>query len=316
MADQQDPSEDRELAHGAARGDTRMRQAVSDLVHPMVMRQTGIFCKRYCQSHHFHFACTLFPEWGRKPSEVPLCNWGNGSYGWMLDELTKPDRLLRFEARDGATLSNYLVSIICSQSFYERWKDWRFGRRVRVPTYIQELGQHASRMFLELHNGDAVASIAQRLGMVLADAETLAKDIIAELTRRHRLYLLDPPKVVSLTGLGGGNEDDGDGVLEADIPDHSQDPQRLHDFGMLAAGWQALSPIEQFVLENMVVDELDANAVLQALCESGISIVEGVPPDQTNRQQLYYFRRKAVAKLAKQAELIDDDSKNGDQGFN
>jgi hypothetical protein len=47
----------------------------------------------------------------------------------------------------------------------------------------------------------------------------------------------------------------------------------------------------------MVIDELDANSVLEALCQHGISIKEGTPPEQIDRQQLYFFRRKTLLKL-------------------
>jgi hypothetical protein len=52
----------------------------------------------------------------------------------------------------------------------------------------------------------------------------------------------------------------------------------------------------------MLIDELDANEVLAALIKLDISLAEGVPAEQSNRQQLYYFRRKALAKLAQLME--------------
>ncbi|WP_455212141.1 hypothetical protein, partial [Kaarinaea lacus] len=64
-----------------------------------------------------------------------------------------------------------------------------------------------------------------------------------------------------------------------------------------------LTAVEQFVLEAMLIDEQDASDVLSALIKLNISIADGVPAQQTNRQQLYYFRRKALAKLA---EMMDE----------
>jgi hypothetical protein len=306
---------DIELAEGAARGDPELRKAMSALAHPMVLKQTGVFCKRFCHSNHFHYSCTLFSAWGRTTAEVPLCEWGNGSYAWMLDDLTKSERLLRFEGRSGSSLKHYLSTIINSQPFYERWKNWRFNRRVRVPVYIQRLGQNAVRLFFELSNGDTLANIAQRIGLDLLSTQRLAKEIIAELARRNKLYLLDPPKTASLTGYHGMEDGDEDALIEADIPDSSLDPEKLHENRKLAAGWEALTPVEQFVLESLVVDELDANEVLEALNKMNISIKEGVPPSQTDRQQLYYFRRKALAKLADNAGFSKGDSNKFVSGF-
>ena len=56
--------------------------------------------------------------------------------------------------------------------------------------------------------------------------------------------------------------------------------------------------MEQFVLEALLIDEQEAMDVLTALKTLGISIKDGVPPEEVDRQQLYYFRRKALAKLA------------------
>ena len=88
------------------------------------------------------------------------------------------------------------------------------------------------------------------------------------------------------------------GLLDWDIPasdvslEQSQEQARLHD------AWQRLDPVEQWVLEAMLVEEQDASDVLQALCKLQLRIDARVPPENTSRQQLYYFRRKTLAKLA------------------
>ena len=47
----------------------------------------------------------------------------------------------------------------------------------------------------------------------------------------------------------------------------------------------------------MIIEEQDADDVLQALRALGVSIKPGVEAEQTNRQQLYYFKRKALSRL-------------------
>jgi hypothetical protein len=49
----------------------------------------------------------------------------------------------------------------------------------------------------------------------------------------------------------------------------------------------------------MDIDDQDANDVLAALEKLNISIKDNVAAQDTDRQQLYYFRRKTLAKLAK-----------------
>ena len=58
------------------------------------------------------------------------------------------------------------------------------------------------------------------------------------------------------------------------------------------------SKLEQFVIEALVIEQQDANAVLAALAKLGVSIKPGVAAQDTDRQQLYYFRRKTLAKIA------------------
>ena len=191
------------LAQAAAGGDAVARKTVSDLADPLIIRQTELFCKRFCYDHRFRYSCTLPHGWA-KVQDAPYCEWGNASYAWMLEDLTSESRLQRFEGADGARLIDYLGVISHSQPFYERWKDWRFGRRVRAPSYIQELGPDSVKLFLWMRDGDDIANMAQRLGKSDAETTAMASQIIIELTQRNRLHLLDPPKTESLTGLKVG----------------------------------------------------------------------------------------------------------------
>jgi hypothetical protein len=288
-----------DLARTAAQGDPAARKTVNELVHNIITYQTDRFCKRFCRENQYYYCCTLPKPWGSSPKEAPLCEWGNASYAWMLDDLTNANRLRQYEGKHGARLNDYVYRIANSLPFYERWKDWRFGRKVHVPTYIQDLGPDAGKVFLGLRSHEAVANIAQRLGKSLADTEDLCQRIIMILTQRNRLHLLDPPNTVSLSTL---NQNDEQGSGEADVPYFDLAPEQQEIHAQLWRVWKKLTAVEQFVLEAMLIDELDANEVLAALIKLDISLAEGVPAEQSNRQQLYYFRRKALAKLAQLME--------------
>lgn len=297
-------TDDVELARKAAAGDAAARGAVSDIAHPIVGHQTNVFCRRFCGDNHHQYACTLFKTWGRREGSAPLCEWGNGSYAWMLDDLTGATRLNRFEGRDGATLASYLFTIANSRPFYERWKDWRFGRRTRVPAYIQSLDPDAGRMFLMIRDGHDLPAVAQALHLPEARVENLAARIVEALMARRRLHLLVKDREESLTGMGAGPDDDEAADAQGDLPSHDSDPEAGEHLRMLAAGWARLEPLEQYVLEAMLVDGLAANEVLAALQRLGVSLREGVAPEDMNQQQVFHFRRKALKKLTRLSGLL------------
>jgi hypothetical protein len=297
------------LARLAADGDAAARRAVNEVVHPIVTFQTRRFCGRFCGGNRYHFYCTLEPtspspaspspaRLTQAPADALLCEFGNASYAWMLDDLTRAERLRRFEGRNGARLYDYLFRIANSLPFYERWKDWRFGRNAYVPTYVRDLHPMAGHIFRQLREGASIPAIAQKLHLDEARTEALCQRIIALLTRRSRLFLLDPPRTVSLSGPETG--DDGQGRsfgAERQLPSFDETPEEREAKQRLQFAWAKLTTVEQFVLEAMLIDEEAADDVLQALAKLDIALKKGVAPKDTNRQQLYYFRRKAFEKL-------------------
>lgn len=288
-----------ELAQRAANGDKAARADINQLIHPIISFQTNRFCKRFCRDNKFQYRCTLAQSWGTPPRGSIFCEWGNASYAWMLDDLTNENRLLKYAGRDGARLNDYIYYIANSLPFYERWKDWRFGRKVHVPTYIQELAPLAAKVFYALRAGEEIPSIAQKLLLSEEETENLCQQIIIILTQRNRLHLLDPPSTRSLTESAGKDQGALDtGSSQFDIPDFDETPELLENKEQLAQAWEQLTPVEQYVIEAMLIDEQDADDVLQALAKMAISIKSGVDAAETNRQQLYYFRRKTLAKLA------------------
>jgi hypothetical protein len=288
------------LARRAADGDSAARRRVNELVHPIISCQTHRFCRRFCRGNQRRYACTLQPPLsGGPPRGALLCEFGNASYAWMLDDLTHQRRLLRFQGRNGARLYDYLYSIANSLPFYERWKDWRFGRRVHVPTYIREMGPLAAKVFMELRASSTVADIAQKLRRSEPEVEQLSHTIIVALTRRSRLHLLNPPRTVSLSEPEGDRRGAADHRHhERDIPVHDEPLEDREARQKLKRAWERLTALEQFVLEAMLIDGEDAAQVLAVLRRVGVSVKKGVRPEDLNRQQLYYFRRKAFSKLS------------------
>jgi len=284
------------LAQQAAGGELVARQHVNKLIHPIITYQTGRFCKRYCFENRFRFACTLEKPVGPVSKDAHLCEWGNASYGWMLNDLSNSNRLLRYQGKHDSSLNNYIYSIANSMPFYERWKDWRFGGSVYVPSYIKEHHPDASRVFYGLRAQETIALIAQNMARSEHEIQNLSREIVVILTKKKRLHLLDPPSTQSLTEFNTDAES-GEGYAEHQVPSHDETPEHREDKLKLNKAWGKLTVVEQYVLEAMVIEEQDADDILVALRKLNISIKQGVAANNTNRQQLYYFRRKTIAKL-------------------
>lgn len=299
----------RELAKRAAQGVAPARAQVNELVQPIIDFQTSRFCKRFCRENRFRYQCTLPVPFGSAPKGASLCEWGNASYGWMLDDLTSSKRLTKYQAREGSSLYNYLYQIANSLPFYERWKDWRFGRKVYVPTYIQELGPVAAKVFLALRSNQNIELIAQALGENTLDIENICQQVITLLTQKKRLHLLNPPENISLT-QNTSNSDEQNASRQMEIASYDEPIEQTENKKQLKDAWQQLSGVEQYVVEALVIEDQDATDVLQALKMMGVSIKKGVTPEQTNRQQLYYFRRKTLAKLAEVIKRAEMGTKN------
>lgn len=296
------------LAQLAAQGEQTARRQVNELVHPLIDYQTNRFCQRFCDHNRYTYRCSLSRPVGSPPTDALLCEWGNASYGWMLNDLTRPARLRKYEARNQAGLFDYLYQIANSLPFYERWKDWRFGRKVNVPTYIQSIGPLAKKIFFSLRAGLDLSQIAAQLNTTLEDIELTTRKIVSTLTRRNRLHLLDPPRHQSLTAVSNEDDMDASGQLDVAFIDESVINQDERDH--INAAWKQLDSVEQFVLEALVINNTDAHSLLNALREMEISVKKGVSPEHTSVQQLYYFKRKTLGKLG---ELLQGSEKNVDR---
>ncbi|VAX33795.1 hypothetical protein MNBD_NITROSPIRAE01-1641 [hydrothermal vent metagenome] len=297
-----DEQDDLNLAKRAAAGDKVAREAVACLAHPLIQQQTNRFCKRFCLKNYIYSRCTLDSKWGLQTEDAPFCDWGNHSYAWMLEELVGPKPLRAFLGRNGASLNTYFYSIVHSLPFYERWKNFRFGRRLHIPACIQKISPLAGKVFLWMIDQHPIASMAQKAEKNEADIFDLAEEIIAVLTENGKLYLLNAPKTVSLTELGENDDPDTEDRI-GDIVDDSWNPEKEQQRQLIAEGMKRLTAVEHFVLETMVIENREAKNILKGFILLGISIKPGVAPEKTNRQQLFYFKRKALAKLRKVSKL-------------
>lgn len=299
---------DLKLAKKAAAGDEAAREAVVRLLHPLIQRQTKTFCKRYCFEDHKEVRCTVEKEWARDTEEDALdCDLGHSSYAWMLEDLIK--KLLIYKGSRDAKLSTYFYSIINSLPFYERWKDDRFKRRINIPTCIQDLSPLAEKIFRWMIDCHPVNMMAQKAKVSEEKIEEIADRIIGELTEEGKLYLLNASThkknldTTSLTGFGQDKDDPESGHVMGDIPDESWDPAKDQLRLKIREGKNKLAPIEQSVLDEMVIEGRNAKDVLKSLVQNGMTIKEGVLPEEINLQQLFYFKRKTLAKLKRLSGL-------------
>lgn len=284
-----------ELALNAANNDASARKKVNHLITPIIQYQTDRFCKRFCKENRYQFNCTLNSPVGSPPADAALCEWGNGSYAWMLDDLSSANRLKKYQARNNATLFDYCYVIANSLPFYERWKNWRFGRNVHVPAYIQALGEAAKAVFYGMRSQQSIEQISQQTCCSIDETKALSRKIIKLLTQKNRLYLLSPPKNISLS-----HDNDYGSVqsaIEHETASHDQDIESIEDSLLLSKAWEQLNPVEQYVVEALVIEDQDAELVLNSLKKMNISFKKNVPAAELDRQQLYYFRRKTLSRL-------------------
>ena len=281
-----------ELIARVISGDAGARRELTHITDPVVQFQTDRFCRRYCQYNKYSSQCTLTPPEGPKTDDAPLCDWANASYAWMLNDLTSKQRLQTFEGKADTPFLHYIRVVVNSLPFYERWKDWRFGRRVYVPEFIVEIHEWAKKVFLSLRTGDSPELIASKLSLSESTVKELSGQIMVALISRNKLHLLNPPSTHNFSDI---NTDDDEEDFEAVDDQHNQE-QWLASVELQQA-FAKLDVVEQFVLEAMVIENQDAEDVLDALARLNISLKKGVSAAQTNKQQLYYFKRKCLSKL-------------------
>jgi hypothetical protein len=263
------------------------------ILNGLINNKLNSLCKKYCFNNRYQYQCTIDLLWGVNESDNPLCEWGNASYAWMLSELTHTNRLEKIQGETSASLSRYFGKIIHSIAFIERFKNWRFQRRIRVPEYIKAIDIDAHRVFWGLCDHEEPHNMAQRLNRSEADILVIVKRINEELVQRKRCHLLDLTQISSLTSV---NNPEGQAV-EFEIPVEDKSIEQLDMEVRVRAAYDQLSWLEQYVIDSMIIDGLSAKAVLESLVQQNISVDEKVEPADMNIQNIYYFFRKTLSKL-------------------
>ncbi len=279
------------------------RVEVNRLANGLVQAKVATFCKKFCFNNRRIHRCTVDPKWGRGESTAPLCDAGNATYLWMLEQLAGEHRIVALEAKGISSLEAYWRKVMGSRPFWERFKDWRFGRRIRVPAYVKALDKDAHKVFWFMCDGDAAPNIAQRVGRPEAEIARLVGQINRELQRRNHAGVPVVPQTESLTRWTEHDESEQAELASEEIePDeHLWRQHVMEAYGSLT--WQ-----EQFIVDAMVVDGLSAKAVLTALQVQNIQLGEDCDPNQMNVQSVYYFLRKTLAKVQKIALTVEEKS--------
>ncbi len=272
-------------------------QDIRTTVEPIITRSTKTLCKQHCRGERFRLRCTVDTSWGRAPQDASLCDRGNEAYEWMLRDLLGGTKLDKFLDSDREGVVKYFTKTVNSQPFYERFKDMRFGERVRVPAYIKAIHPLARRVFWMLRKQETVPYIAQALEQPEALIRTWANAIYTKLREHRSLHSLQSHAALSLDAL---NENDaapgGDAVTIEDI---HNDVERQQEQARVRAAYSKLTWQEQFIVDTLT-ENLGAKAVLEALAQEGV-VIEGIndaPMDEKcAEQRLYYLRRKALVRL-------------------
>ena len=119
------------LARRAASGDAESRKVINALIHPIITYQTHRFCRRFCYGKQYGYVCTLPSQSALKaPVNAQLCEYGNASYAWMLEDLTHDKRLLQFKDDTGRALPTIFTAlpIRCHFTNVGRTGGWDPGR--------------------------------------------------------------------------------------------------------------------------------------------------------------------------------------------
>jgi len=270
----------------------------NEIISQIVSENLTTFCKKLCANNCVKYQCTLDNNLKIVESDKLLCEWGNGSYDWMVGELHQIQHQNDLKNRKIYFKDRYFRKIIHSVPFWERYKNWRFQRRIRVPEYIKALDPDASVVFWRLYDKDSIENIAQQLCRHTSEIKNLVKQIYAELVLRKRSHMLE--QVVNYSLHGDYVQFDNGNTYPLSFQP-SVDNVDIHHSVLTA--YQQLDWQEQYILDVMVIDNLSATAVLKVLKEQSIRLDDKTDVQDLNIQHVYYFLRKTILKLKQKSNL-------------
>ena len=279
------------------------REQLRTIAEPMIARRTRELCLEHCQNQRYNFHCTVDAHWGLTAHDAPLCDRANETYDWMFRDLlggVKPEKFARSSSEG---VAHYFSKTVRSEPFYERFKDMRFGGRVRVPAYVKAVHPLAHRVFWLLRKQEPIAQIAQALQQPENTIQNIARGLRALLHEQGSSHLLQPVATLSLDALN--EQQDSEWEIACDLHTQEQDIVRRDEQERARAAYTKLTWQEQFLIDAMN-EGVSAKATLQALAEEGV-ILDGMDIDASSdekklEQRLYYLKRKALARLK---ELFD-----------
>ena len=276
-------------------------EALKDKLYTLIKPAAERFCKKFCYDNRGLYKCTLDSAWSRSQSDAVFCEWGNATILWMFEDLYNKNRISKLRGNyDSDTINRYFGKIIYSIAFRERFKNWRFQRRIQIPAYKKAIDPYASKVFWWLCDQDEVANIAQRLLRSEADVVEIANKIKSELIRRKRDHLLKPSLTISLVTVASSED-----IYEVDISTEDVSSELARLKSLVLNGFASLDWREQFVLDMMIIEGASANNVLEALLKQNVSIRDDIDVKELTIQHIYYFLRKALVKLK---EIVQQES--------
>ena len=267
------------------------------IAEPMVARRTRELCLDHCQNQRYRFRCTVDAHWGLTSRDAPLCDRGNETYDWMFRDLLGGVKPEKFAHSSGEGVAHYFSKTVRSEPFYERFKDMRFGGRVRVPAYVKALHPLAHRVFWLLRKQEPIAQISQALQQPESTIQDIVRSLRTLLHEHGNSHLLQPVATLSLDALTEQHDTEWD--VASDVHTQEQDIVRRDEQERALAAHAKLTWQEQFLIDAMN-EGVNAKATLQALAEEGV-VLEGldidVPGEKKLEQRLYYLKRKALVRL-------------------
>ncbi len=289
LTETETPAEDfqQALAALASEGNIDACNQLNVMITPLINEQNRRFCQRFCGQNNRRYQCSLLgaeESVNNEQSSATVCEWGKAGYLWMLAALTDRQQLLQYEQRHQDTLADYFFQHINSLNFYQQWKNWRFSTTQPLPAFIQQMGPDSAKLFQLLKTGRRTTFIAQNLSLPETEISVKIQQLIQELVNRQKLFLLDSadssyPSVNNIDDLAGKKVEN--------------NPKQT-----LLQAWEPLTPVEQFIVQALLVENQSAEDVLYALKTLDIRIKEGVLPEDCNPQQLTGFKLAVLKKLA------------------
>lgn len=257
---------------------------------PLIDSRLKKLCNEFCYQNKHEIQCTLERN-GPSKIENHLCDWGNASYLWIIETLFNLKRLKRVSSFPENNRKKYFSKILYSTPFRERFKDWRFNRRIRVPKYIQPLHASANKIFWSMCDNENVSFIAQKLFIPEAELLAVSKNIEAELLKRRKSYVLAGANASTFNHTPYDSEE------SAELADTRNSPDAHHDRVAVLNAFSKLDWQEQYLVDSMVIGSATARSMLVLFEKYNISLGKSAGLEPLTEQKIYYHLRKTLIKL-------------------